>query len=420
MHATQQAHGKRLLVINQYFAPDTAASGQVLASLCEGLAHRGFEIIVVCGFPSYTDDAPEAPPVEGRQEITVYRVGTGGVKGRSSIRKRIQGYLGFMLSAWKKIQVLSLREHFDAVVTLTNPPSVGLLGVLAQHKLHCPFVYVVHDLHPDILVKCGRLRSGLVVRLWDRMNSLIFTNATAIVVLGDRMREYLQVEKCVSNEKIRVIHNWSTQDISPRPRLNSFRTIHGLGDRFVVLYTGNMGISHNLEYLLEAAAKTQGDTQFLFVGSGEKKASLQATAKKLGLSNVIFLPYQPENVLNDMLAAADICVVALEPELTGLAVPSKTYPILAAGKPILAIGSSNNEVAEIVRQWDCGWVATTSDETHQLLQRLAASHDEVLRAGDNARKAYLENFTREKAVTRYVEMLKDVLQKGERTRKECC
>ncbi|BCV25990.1 hypothetical protein kuro4_27630 [Gelria sp. Kuro-4] len=188
----------------------------------------------------------------------------------------------------------------------------------------------------------------------------------------------------------------------------------------MVLYTGNMGISHNLEYLLEAAAKTQGDTQFLFVGSGEKKASLQATAKKLGLSNVIFLPYQPENVLNDMLAAADICVVALEPELTGLAVPSKTYPILAAGKPILAIGSSNNEVAEIVRQWDCGWVATTSDETHQLLQRLAASHDEVLRAGDNARKAYLENFTREKAVTRYVEMLKDVLQKGERTRKECC
>jgi glycosyltransferase involved in cell wall biosynthesis len=246
------------------------------------------------------------------------------------------------------------------------------------------------------------------------MNSFIFTNAARIVVLGDRMREHLHVEKRVPYEKIRVIHNWSIQDISPRPRLNYFREIHGLEDRFVVLYAGNMGISHNLEHLIETAAKTPSGVQFLFVGGGEKKNTLQAAAKKLGLSNVMFLPYQPDSMLNDMLAAADLCVVALEPELTGLAVPSKTYSILAAGKPILAIGSPESEVANIVRQWDCGWVVTTSDEIHELLQRLVTSPEEVLRAGSNARKAYLENFTREKAVSHYVKMLNEVLQKEER------
>lgn len=410
MDTNHPGKGRRILVINQYFAPDTASTGLVLASLCEGLAQQGFKIAVICGFPCYTEDAPEAPAVETKPGLTIYRVGTGGVKGRSGIRRRFQGYIGFMFAAWSKIRRLSVQEHFDAVITVTNPPFVGLLGVMARHKFKCPFVYIIHDLHPDILVKTGRLHPGLITWLWDRLNKLIFDSAAVIVVLGERMREYLQ-GKGVVGKKIEAIHNWSIHDISPRDKINSFRKTYGLGERFVVLYAGNMGISHNLEYLIEAASKIEEDVLFLFVGNGEKKAELQAAAQKRGLTNVMFLPYQPDAVLNDMLAAADVCVVALELELTGMAVPSKTYTILASGRPILVIGSPDNEVAQIVHQWGCGWVAATPGQTSEVLKRLVVSPEEVSRAGENAVQAYQQNFCREKAMARYMKVLNTVLDK---------
>ncbi len=408
----------KLLVVNQYYAPDVCASGQLLASLCEGLAERGFQIDVVCGFPSYTADAPDAPAYEEQPNLTVRRVATGGVKGRLGMRQRIRGYLGFLLAAFGTVRRQSRNQKYAVVLTLSNPPFVGLLGAWVKRFRGARYVCVLHDIHPDILIRTGRLKKGLVTGLWEIINRLIFRFADAVVVLGPRMAEHLRKHKRVPQEKIYVIPNWSLGEIEPLPRQNSFRETHKLGDALVVLYAGNMGILHNLEWLIESAAELKGrNIKFVFVGEGEKRFFLEKQAEQKRLDNVLFLPYQEAETLNTMLCAADICVVALEPKAAGLAVPSKTYSILAAGRAILALASENDDLAAVVRQWKCGWVAQNSAEVTEIIQAASKQPDEVVRRGKRARTAHKSTFSRESALALYADLIKSVVD-SQRVNKE--
>jgi len=399
----------KLLLVNQYYAPDVCSSGQLLASLCEGLAEKGFQVDVVCGFPSYTADAPDALTYEEWPNLTVHRVATGGVKGRLGMRQRIQGYLGFLLAAFGTIRRQSREQKYTVVLTLSNPPFVGLLGAWVKRFRGARYVYILHDIHPDILIRTGRLKGGLAARLWNAVNGVILRSADEVVVLGSQMAKHLQEHKGVPEQKITVIPNWSLNDIKPLPRQNLFREIHNLGDALVVLYAGNMGISHNLELLVESAAELRGrKVEFLFVGEGEKRSILEELAGQKCLDNVLFLPYQETEMLNAMLCAADICVVALEPELAGLAVPSKTYPILAAGRAILALTSEHDDVAAVVKQWQCGWVAQNSTEVTEIIQAAIQQPGEVARCGERAREAHESAFSRESALQSYADLIKKV------------
>ena len=396
----------RLLVINQYFPPDRAATGQLLASLCHGLKDLGFDITVLCGQPSYTEDAPKAAGFEQSHGLKIYRVGTGGVKGRSVFRRRLKGYLGFMFSAFKKLVYLTWTQKFDVVITASNPPVAGLLGALAKKRCGGRFLYVIHDIMPDILVRTGKIGRGPLLWFWHSINGLIYKSANKIVVLGPRMKDYIKNAKGISGKKLHVIPNWSVHEPTAPAIAAAFRTANNLGNSFVVLYSGNMGIAHNLEVLIEAAWKLkEEDVIFLFAGDGEKRRVLKKLAEAKNLANVRFLPHQPENEYKNMLEAADLCVVALEHELASMSVPSKTYAVLAAGKPILALCAQDDDVAGLITAHKCGWRASGAGAVYAIIINLINDRTKLFKARARSRAAYEQYFSRDKAVGAYARLL---------------
>ncbi len=208
------------------------------------------------------------------------------------------------------------------------------------------------------------------------------------------MKRRLVEEKGADPSRVRVIHNWADcEAIMPRPKDNAFARAHGLTDRFVLMHSGNVGLSQNLDLLLEAAARLPSRERLVvaIVGDGARRQPLQEMAARRGLTNVRFFPYQPKEQLDESFATADAFLVSLKPGLEGYIVPSKVYGILASGRPFVAAVDPSCEAAVIAREHQCGIIAPPG-EPDALAASIAALCDDPAGArvmGENARRAAL-------------------------------
>ena len=195
------------------------------------------------------------------------------------------------------------------------------------------FVFYLQDLYPDVGVALGRIKHPLLVKLLEASTRRILFAADEVVVLGEDMRRRVLGKGYPHADRIHVIPNWvDTTQVQPCAEPNPFRERHQLDGRFVVMFSGNLGLSQGLERVIDVAAELAGDERirFVFVGEGAAKADVMAKARALGLNNVLFLPYQPKGDLSASLSGADVHLVPLARGLAGLIVPSKVYGIMAA------------------------------------------------------------------------------------------
>jgi glycosyltransferase involved in cell wall biosynthesis len=264
----------------------------------------------------------------------------------------------------------------------------------------------------DVFPEVGRLledfQSETVNSVLYHTNRFLVRKADRVVALGETMRRKLIEGKGAGAARTVVIPDWADcSAIVPGPKRNPFSLEHGLADKFVVMHSGNIGLSQGLETAVEAAAllRDSQDIEFVFVGEGVKKAALAERARALGLTSVRFLPYQPQDRLNESFAAADVFLISLKPGLAGYIVPSKLYGILAAGRPYVAAVEAACEVADIAMKRHCGLVAETGNPS-DLAERIRLLYDDralAQRLGINARQAALE-FDRSVAVRAYHEL----------------
>jgi colanic acid biosynthesis glycosyl transferase WcaI len=225
------------------------------------------------------------------------------------------------------------------------------------------------------------------------------------------MKRRLVEGKGASPERITVIHNWADSGLlSPGPKDNPFSREHGLHDRFVVLHAGNIGLSQNLDSVLDVASELREIT-FLFIGDGVRKKPLEEESVRRGLGNVRFLPYQPRERMRDSYATADVFLVSLKRGLAGYIVPSKLYGILAAGRPYVAAVEDDSEVASITRELECGILVAPGDVggmAHEIA-RLHRDRDLARKLGENARRASA-HFERRKQVRAYHDLFQQQLR----------
>lgn len=397
----------RVLLINQSYTPDRGASGRLLGELFPVMCETGMKATVVAGPPTYTDE--EIPWVRREKSggLTVLRVGSARFKGRRSLFKRVAAYVSFLGSALVHASSLARTGEFDVVTTASNPPFVGLIGAWCSATSGLPFVYMLHDLHPDMAIKTGRFPiPGPVRALWNSLNNIMFSRAKTIVVLGESMKDYLQEVKGVPPDKVRAIHPWAVPEVNSGAKANSYRIESGAGpERLIVLYFGNITSTHSLNELVAAAeALRNRPVQFHFVGDGPDRDSLEARCRQAGLLNVRFLPYQSGDRFLQILSAADISVTSLTPGLEGLAVPSKTYAIMASGRPVLALCDDTSEVASIVHAAGCGWVADSSERIARVITQALDDRASLESMGERARAWYDAHFSRDRAVRQYLEV----------------
>jgi colanic acid biosynthesis glycosyl transferase WcaI len=300
----------------------------------------------------------------------------------------------------------------DVVVALTDPPIIGLAALAAARRAHVPFVFLCEDVFPEVATLLEDFHSSTVNDALTQVNRFIVRKATRIVALGDTMKRRLVDGKGADPSKVSIIHNWADcSAVAPGPRDNPFARRHGLVDKFVVLHAGNIGLSQDLEIVLHAAdqLRDRSNIVFVFVGEGAKKRDLQELARHRDLRNVMFLPFQPRETMDQSYATADVALISLKRGLSGVIVPSKVYNVLASGRPCIAAVEDDCEIADIVRSRDCGYVVAPGDAAALCgrVLELAQDRGKAAGLGARARQAALE-FDRPRQVADYDALLREV------------
>jgi colanic acid biosynthesis glycosyl transferase WcaI len=384
----------RVLVLCPHYEPDTAPTGEVMTRIAGELVARGHELHVVTSLPWYRHHRVEpgwtGRPVrhEDRNSERITRVHPFPTDKRN-IPARALGFAGFTGLA-AVMAVKGWRDHPPDVVLAMSPPlTLGAAGWVAARRWRVPFVFNIQDVFPDVAVELGAITNRSVIGVASWLERATYRHADAVTVLSDDLRDNLvaKIQGSVpdSYDRIRVIPNFvDTARIAPANRTGSpgggaYRREHGLGDRQVVMYAGNIGFSQSLELLVGAARALaeRSDVVFVINGGGSARPDLERQA--IGLDNVRFVDFQPPELLADVLAAGDIHVVPLRRGLARSSVPSKAYSILAAGRPVVASVDEGTEVARVVEKAGAG-LAVPPDDPEAFLAALTALLGDPARA----------------------------------------
>jgi colanic acid biosynthesis glycosyl transferase WcaI len=399
----------RVLVLNRSYWPDVEATGQLLTELCEELA-RDCLVTVIAGQPNHSFETGALPARETRNGVEIVRVRNRRYS-KASLWSRGAGLSSYLLlSTWQALR----QPRPDVVIAESDPPMLGLLGAFLRRWHRCKLVNYLQDLHPEVGLALGKLRPGPLAALLKLTTQIGLRAADRVVVLGQDMRRRV-VARGVREDRVAVIPNWSdTTAIRPGPPSRELRAAWGTGDSFVVMYSGNLGLSQNLDQVIDAAELMAGEpVTFVLAGEGASKERLQKRAAEKGLTNVRFLPYAPKERLGESLGAADLHLVTLQAGLAGYIVPSKLYGILAAGRPYVAAVDADSEVAALTDAHGCG-VRVAPDSPAELaaaIRRCAADPDGLVQMGQRARVLAEQEFDRVRAADRFRETLAEVTRK---------
>ncbi len=392
---------------NRSYWPDLGATGQLLTELAEDLVRmHGWDVTVVTGYPLRSD--ARLPASEWRHGVHIVRA-AGSTLDPRRFAGRGANYITYFISAVLKGQGI---RRPDVVVALTDPPIIGLAALAAAARARAPFVFLCEDIFPEVAVLLEDFQSGIVNDGLAQVNRFLVRKAARIIALGDTMKRRLVEGKGADPSRVTVIHNWTDcRAVTPGPRDNAFARQHGLVDRFVVLHAGNIGLSQNLEIMLHAAEQLRDrlDIVFVLVGEGSKKSDLQDIAARRDLRNVMFLPFQPREAMDQSYATADVSLISLKRGLSGVIVPSKVYSVLASGRPCIAAVEQDCEVAQIVTNARCGFIVGPGDASalRARVVELAADPERARDMGERARGAALE-FDRPRQVAAYDALLRKV------------
>jgi len=361
----------RLLVVAPHLEPDSAPTGVVVSAIVRELATLGHDVHVVTSMPWYADHrVDEAWRAEGKGRLvrqddqadaTVTRCHPFPT-AKTNLVGRALGFVGF--SGLATLAAVGRRGPFDAVVAVSPPLTLGLTGWLAARRHRCPLVFNIQDVFPDVAVEVGAIRSRRLIGLFSRLERFCYRRSAAVTVLSDDLAANVQAKLAGGRRspRVEVIPNFTdTGRIRPADRATAYRAEHGLGDRTVVMYAGNLGHSQSLDLVVAAARRHADRDDVAYVVNGGGVAAGAMAEAAADLPNLTLVGFQPAERLSEVLASGDIHVVPLRRGLGASSVPSKTYAILAAGRPVVASVDEGTEVACTVAEAGAGLAVPPDD-----------------------------------------------------------
>lgn len=390
-HRAAKSVPVRLLLINQFFWPDTAPTGRFLLDVARTMETDDIEMIVICGACTYgiTDDTP-------RPRVRIIR--PSKIRFSRDIVGRILSYGSFLAGA----VVAGFRVgRPDTVITLTTPPLTSVFGRILKLSRGCRHFIWEMDVYPDIAVDLGTLKArSMLTSFIGALADWSRRNADGIIVLGEDMKARL-IARDIPEHKIQVAENWADGgEIVPLPFPEGPLVVH---------YSGNFGLPHDEETISAVIKLYSDDPRFLFVfaGGGSRRQHLENFCREEGIRNTIFRAYSSRSDLGASLAEGHVGLVTQLPQTRGSIVPSKTYGIMAAGRPVLYIGPPETTTARIIKRFQCGWQVNSGDTASlaALLERLSSDRQLLYQAGTRARQAFETYYDRPIAAARIVEML---------------
>lgn len=402
----------RVLLVNQYFPPDTSATAGLADLATRALTEAGHEVTVVAGWPSYRPaETWRWRPFARRPHGTVrtVRVGSTALE-RERMAGRVANYLSFGALALPA----AAAQRFDVVLAMTDPPFAGTVGLAAARLRGRPFLYWLQDYLPDFLTATGLLPESAITRGWRWIHERTIRHADRVVVLGDDMAGRVQ-RAGARPGRVTIVHNGTAVDRDPDPAARAEPravAIRGSAD-FVVMHAGEVGMRGAFDTLIAAAGAFDPGTDLVFMGEGTERVRLETAATSL--PQVRFVDRVPQDEVHLALAAADVQVVTVRAGAEGLTVPSKIYEMFRLGFPVLVVADESAEAARLVTHHDCGIVAHPDDpEAVAKAVRWCRDHPDELRAmGERAAAAGLR-YRRADMMRRLAVIVAETAAKGRR------
>lgn len=381
---------RRLLVLNQSISPGFQ---HLIARLSDALGST----LLYTGMP-HDVAAAALDVVHGPR----YR--------RGRLRARAASWLSFAVGAASRLMSVGGRP---LVVSATNPPILPMLTWMGSRLRGLPYVLLIWDIYPDHLVQAGLVSArNPVVRVWGWLDARALNGASAVVTVGNGMAERLRVR--ANGARIHVVHNWADVDsIAPLPKAtNPWAREQGEVDRITVQYSGNVGATHGLDGLIEAAACLRDDPRFSFMIVGDGLDLDRLKHRGARLPNLKLLGRLPWDVLPKSLATADIAVVAQKPGSEALSVPSKTYAALAAGSAVLALTSSESDLGRLVTEENVGVVCPgrSGEEIVAGLRSMTSDVAAFAAMRARARQAAVARYSGEIAYHQWLDILRPLVE----------
>jgi glycosyltransferase involved in cell wall biosynthesis len=413
---------KRLLIYAHYYIPDTASTGQILRELAEGMLDK-FDITVICVVPSYLGTIEEKYKTQKyyQEEINGVKILRIRVPEFSKTNKvsRVRNILSYFFGAMSATFKVG---KMDYVLSISQPPILGgLLGVWGKWVKHAKYIYNIQDFNPEQVLAVGYSKNKFITGLMMVLDKFSCRQSDLIITVGRDLVE--TVEKRFKGKKVPktvMINNWiDEKEIYPlepdNEKVVAFKKKYGLDGKFVIMYSGNIGLYYDLENLIRVIEKYGTGTKtadgrevaFAFVGAGSMLKTLEDYVAEHHMKNVVFIPYQDKKDLIYSLNAGDIHWCVNAKGIKGISCPSKAYGIMAAGKPIIGVLESGTEVRRLIQDCDCGKCCEPGDyvEVADIILWYIENADraELKQMGINGRKYLEEKLTRDVSVNRYAE-----------------
>ncbi|MBC7898456.1 MAG: glycosyltransferase family 4 protein [Saprospiraceae bacterium] len=395
---------KRLWVVTEVYYPEVISTGYYLTSIAEGL-QEDFDVNVLCGQPNYAARGTIAPKRENRNGVEIFRASSTTLD-KNVIVFRLINMVTLGIAMFAK----SLRNFRkgDRILVVTAPPSLPFTTALAALIKGSSYTLLLHDSYPEILVAVGKLKRGsLFATALNFCNRWLFKYTSKVIVVGRDMNELVTKKTAGLDLPIVTIPNWADlEGVHPTERKENILLEQlGLSGKFVFMYAGNIGHPTDLESIIECAERLSAHDHFhfVFIGSGAKKSWLQAEIESRNLANVSILEPRPRSEQIVFLNACDIGLISLVQNMWGTAMPSRTYNILAAGKPILALTDNGSELSRVIDEENVGWHVPPGDPDllFDTILDIYARKGELAEMGNRARGAALNKYSLKDAVDKY-------------------
>lgn len=400
--------GRTLWVVTELYYPEETSTGYYLTKIAEGLADN-HNVKVICGQPNYFAKGTKAPRREIHKNVEIFRA-YGTTLNKNIIAFKLINMLSLSVSIFFK-SLLKFKKG-DKILVVTNPPSLPFTEALAAHLKSGKYTLLIHDNYPEILIAANKTRAdSWFVEFLNYCNRRLYRNAEKIIVVGRDMKKLvsgkLESFKQTEIPTITVIPNWAElEQIEPTARFeNPLLRELNLTDKFVFMYAGNMGYPNDLESFVWCAGKLLANEKFhfIFLGAGVKKKWLEKAVSAKKLNNITILDPKPRTEQITFLNACDVALVSLVKNMWGVSMPSRTYNILAAGKPILAITEKDSEVEQVILEEKVGW-SVPPEKPEILLKTILEiyqNRDLLAEMGKRARRAAVGKYSLADAVENY-------------------
>ncbi|TYC01381.1 MAG: glycosyltransferase family 4 protein [Kosmotoga sp.] len=381
-----------LIIINQYYAPFHAATGQLIQELAEYLVSKGKRVTVITGKNGEYDLKDE----EIINEVQVIRI-----KNRKDGIKRIKKFLSYATFYFRlKKRLKKIVEDGSIVLAMSTPPYIARIPLTLKKKRNVKLIYNVQDLYPEILLALGKMKeNNIIYRFLHKIAEMIVKGADRVIPIDESMKEILENNYKPLKNRITVIENWALKELGP----NGFQKKSS--KKLTILYSGNMGRAHEYETLLKAIKGSEkSEMDFIISGGGYNYNQLKREVEDF--PNVIFQDFVSKEKLPDLINKADICLVIGNKNLSGIVVPSKFYGYIACQKPVIYINSGEDIISKHINNGNLGYKINNGDSKKliDMLRKLARNKDEIRKIQKNV-AIYSEKLNRNNSLERYYDLI---------------